>query len=106
MKKITFITTPDAEYGFSLAGITHRTGAEEDAEEMMRKMTSEPNTGLIIVDERLIKGMPEDRLREIEHVFPGIILVLPSPEKPPPEVEDYAARLIRRAIGYHVRVKL
>jgi len=36
----------------------------------------------------------------------GILLVLPSPVKPPAEVEDYAARLIRRAIGYHVRIKM
>ena len=36
----------------------------------------------------------------------GILLVLPSPEKLPAEVEDYAARLIRRAIGYHVRLNV
>jgi hypothetical protein len=32
--------------------------------------------------------------------------VLPSPERAVEEIEDYASRLIRRAIGYHVRLKI
>jgi V/A-type H+-transporting ATPase subunit F len=42
----------------------------------------------------------------MEHGWAGILLVLPSPEKLPAEVEDYAARMIRRAIGYHVRLNV
>ena len=45
-------------------------------------------------------------LRELEQAWNGVLLVLPSPEKPPAEVEDYAARLIRKAIGYHVRLNV
>jgi V/A-type H+-transporting ATPase subunit F len=54
----------------------------------------------------MINGVTEERLHELEHGWHGILLILPSPVKPPAEVEDYAARLIRRAIGYHVRLKL
>jgi V/A-type H+-transporting ATPase subunit F len=36
----------------------------------------------------------------------GILLVLPAPERVGVEVEDYAMSLIKRAIGYHVRLKL
>jgi V/A-type H+-transporting ATPase subunit F len=67
---------------------------------------NEPDYGLVVIDERLIAGMTEDRLRELEQAWNGILLVLPSPVKPPAEVEDYAARLIRRAVGYHVRLKI
>jgi V/A-type H+-transporting ATPase subunit F len=73
---------------------------------MLKKTMAEPETGLIIIDERLVTGMPEERLRELEQGWNGILLVLPSPVKPPAEVEDYAARLIRRAIGYHVRLNV
>jgi V/A-type H+-transporting ATPase subunit F len=76
------------------------------ADETLKKTMAEPETGLIIIDERLVTGMPEERLRELEQGWNGILLVLPSPVKPPAEVEDYAARLIRRAIGYHVRLKI
>ena len=73
---------------------------------MLDGVTADPDNGLVILDERLVAGGVEDRLREREQSWPGILLVLPSPEKLPPEAEDYAARLIRRAIGYHVRLNL
>ncbi len=106
MKKIAFITTTDGEYGFSLAGISQLAGEVGDTENMLKTAMDEPDTGLIIIDERLIRGMAEERLREIEKRWSGILLVLPSPRKPVAEMEDYAARLIRRAIGYHVRLRL
>ena len=106
MKKIAFITPPDASYGFSLSGVPQHVVKSSDAEGTLKKTMAEPDTGLVIIDERLLQGMPEERLRELERGWHGILLVLPSPVKPPSEAEDYATRLIRRAIGYHVRLKL
>jgi len=106
MKKIVFITTCDAEFGFSLAGITHHVVETSGAGEMLESVMAEPDNGLVIIDERLMRGGIEERMREQEKVWTGILLVLPSPEKLPAEVEDYAARLIRRAIGYHVRLNV
>jgi vacuolar-type H+-ATPase subunit F/Vma7 len=106
MKKIAFITPQDTAHGFSLSGVPQFVAAYDAAEDMLKKTMDEPDYGLVVIDERLIAGMTEDRLRELEQAWNGILLVLPSPEKPPAEVEDYAARLIRRAIGYHVRLKV
>lgn len=112
MRKISFITPPDVEYGFSLTGISQTVAQADEMEETLKTILDDGDNGLVIIDERLIgngregKGLSEERLRELEHHWPGILLVLPSPEKPPADVEDYAARLIRRAIGYHVRLKL
>jgi V/A-type H+-transporting ATPase subunit F len=106
MKKIIFITPPDVQYGFSLAGIDQRAVEPADADEELRDALSGPDNGLIIIDERLLGGALEERLREAEHAWPGILLVLPSPLTVQPEVEDYAARLIRKAIGYHVRLNV
>ena len=104
MKKIACITPRDAGYGFSLAGISQYVGEVIDAEGMLKKAMADTENGLVIIDERMIKRIPEEDLREWERQWAGILLVLPSPEKPPPEVEDYAARLIRRAIAYHMRL--
>jgi V/A-type H+-transporting ATPase subunit F len=106
VKKIVFITTCDAEFGFSLAGITHHVVEPPGTGEMLDSVMAEPDNGLVIIDERLVRGGIEERMREQEKGWPGILLVLPSPEKLPAEVEDYAARLIRRAIGYHVRLNV
>jgi len=106
MKRVTFITPPDVKYGFSLSGVSQQAVEVDEAEETLEKMMAESENGLIIIEERLISGMTEERLRELEQSWRGILLVLPSPEKPPAEIEDYAAHLIRRAIGYHVRLRI
>ncbi len=105
MKRIVFITPKDAEYGFSLAGITQYAIAEEDAEDTLRKALAEPDAGVVVIDERLTKGINDERMREMEDKWYGVLLILPAPEKPVVEMEDYALRLIRRAIGYHVRLR-
>ncbi len=95
---------PDAEYGFSLSGVAQYTDHGEGAEALLRKVITSAEVGLVILDERLVKGIQEERLREIEQGWHGILLVLPAPEREGIAREDYAARLIRRAIGYHVRL--
>ena len=106
MKKIAFITPADADLGFSLAGVPQRTVEESDAGALLKEIMAGPDNGLIVIDERLLQGIAEEHVRELEKGWGGILLVMPSPVKPPAETEDYAARLIRRAIGYHVRLKL
>lgn len=105
MKKIVIITPSDAEFGFGLAGVEHCIATEQEIEELLGTKTAEPDTGLIILDERLIHAIDEQKLRALEERWHGLILALPSPRKPTLEIEDYAVRLIRRAIGYHVRLK-
>lgn len=105
MKKIVFITPKDAEYGFSLAGVTQYAVTEKEAEGILKKVLVEPDAGVIVLDERLTKGINEERMREMEDKWYGVLLILPAPEKPVVEMEDYALRLIKRAIGYHVRLR-
>jgi V/A-type H+/Na+-transporting ATPase subunit F len=106
MKSIVFITPPDAAYGLGLCGVLQHAVETGDAEETLAGTMAEPATGLVVIDERLLAALPEDKLREVEQAWNGILLVLPSPEKPEAELEDYATRLIRKAIGYHVRLNV
>jgi len=106
MKKIVFITARDAEFGFRLTGLSHYAIDQSEVDGVLDALMEDPDNGLIVIDERLMGNGVEERMRELEGRWNGILLVLPSPEKLPPEVEDYAARLIRRAIGYHVRLNV
>ena len=106
MKKIAFLTPVDAEFGFGLTGLSQYAVKAEDTEDRMKKLMSESDTGLIVIDERMIREMDEAKMRDAEERWSGILLVLPSPINPAAEFEDYAVRLIRRAIGYHVRLSL
>lgn len=103
MKRIVFITPSDAEYGFKLAGVTQYVAGRAEVEEVLDNLMADPDNGVIVVDERLVMGIDEKKMKGLEERWYGIFLVLPAPEKPALEV-DYAMRLIKRAIGYHIRV--
>lgn len=104
MKNIVFITPRDARYGFSISGVTQYAVTPDEAVATLTRVMAEPDSGVVVIDERLLGGIGEERFREMEKRWYGILLVLPAPEKAGAEAEDYVARLIRRAIGYHVRL--
>ncbi len=104
MRRVLFITSHDARFGFGLAGAAQRTAGAEDVAEVLARVKAEPDTGLVAIDERLMPDVPEELLRELEQKWDGIVVVLPAPELPGAKVEDYALELIRRTVGYHLRL--
>lgn len=106
MKNLIFITPDDARHGFILAGARQLVVTAADAETTLHQILADPDTRVAVIDERLLAGIPEERFREMEKRWFGILIVLPAPEKRGAAPgEDYALRLIRRAIGYHVRLQ-
>lgn len=105
MKRIVAMTAPDADNGFACCGAVQHAVAPGQVEVVLSQVLAEPENGVVILDERLVAEVGEERLRAIEQHWPGVLVVLPAPERGAVE-EDYAARLIRRAVGYHVRVRL
>ena len=106
MKKVIFITEPAARLGFSLAGIDQYVAEPQELEDILSKAVADPENGLVVIDERLTTSFDEERMKEIEGAWSGVIVVLPSPLAGAGEIEDYATRLVRRAVGYHVRIRL
>lgn len=103
MKKIVFLTTQDARYGFNLAGVQQAITDSEGAAATLAEVLEDENTGLVAIDERLVSQIGEESLHDIDKHWPGIIIVLPAPEEFEAE-EDYANRLISRAVGYQIRL--
>ncbi len=106
MKRIIFITPPDARHGFGMSRVTQYAVAPREAEAVIRQVMAEPDSGVVVVDERLLPGIGEERFREMEKRWFGVLVVLPAPARVGEEEEDYAARLIRKVIGYHVRLNV
>lgn len=104
MKRVVFITPEDARYGFSLVGVGQIIASQEDIEAVLNKVLVEKETGIVVLDERLSKGIDPERLRQMEERWFGLFLILPAPERPLTATEDYALEIIKRAIGYHVRI--
>ncbi len=104
MKTIVFITPGDSRYGFTLSGAVQLIAAPEEAESTIQQAMDDPDSGVVIVDERLLAGIPDERFREMESRWFGVLIVLPAPAKIGEGEEDYAERLIRKVIGYHVKL--
>ena len=106
MKSIAFITPGDVEFGFKLAGVKQYLAEDEELTVILKEIIRQNDTDLVVIDERLLTGRNEEMISIIEKKWHGIILALPSPKKTRAEIEDYAVRLMRRAIGYHVRLRI
>jgi vacuolar-type H+-ATPase subunit F/Vma7 len=105
MKRILFITAGDSETGFRLAGAGQVVCDPEDALAEASKAALSGEVGLLVFDERLYAALDARSVRMLEESFAGVITVLPAPEEPGPGAEDFASGLIRRALGYRIRVK-
>ena len=101
--KIVFITEKDAEYGFSLAGFRQYECTDSELEQLLDKLTDTDEFGLYVIDERLIN---ENKLSEIEKNRDMVFVIMPPPAKMITKREDYAARLLRKTIGYHIKLNI
>ena len=104
MNRIVALTPADADNGFACCGAVQHAVAPGHIAETLARALEEAGSGVVILDERLVEEVGEEILHSLERRWPGVLVVLP-----PPGVsgagEDYAMRLIRRAVGYQVKVR-
>ena len=105
-KRIIFFTENDARYGFSLAGFEQHTSTSEEFPSMLEKFIRNAEYGLFVIDERLVTETIENRLHEAEKELDLVFVILPPPLEMEAKREDYAVRLLRKAIGYHVQLNV
>ena len=107
MRKIVVIAPADARPGFALAGARQLSASPDELPVLLRQLASDPANGAVIVDERLLTGWAREYIRELDRHWAGLVIVLPAPERAGVATEeDYVLQLIRRAIGYQVRLNL
>lgn len=105
MNKVVALTPPDADNGFACCGAVQLTVAPGQAAEALEHALEMAGSGVVILDERLVEEVGEEMLHSLEKRWPGVLVVLPAPGLKGVG-EDYAMRLIRRAVGYQVKVKI
>jgi len=105
-KRIIFFTAEDARYGFSLAGFEQHVCSSDDLETVLDRFIHQDEYGLFVIDERLVTESIDNRLRELEKGLDLVFVILPPPMKMEAQKEDYAVRLLRKAIGYHIQLNL
>lgn len=106
MRKILVLAPAQPVSGFAIAGVMAREAASTQLPQLLDAAMADSTVGVLAIDERLIDPPAQERIREIENRWHGAVVIVPSPGKPARPEDDYARRLIRRAIGYQVRVQL
>ncbi len=104
MRGVLVLTPADARLGFALAGVRQREVTPEEVWQVLREATADPGVGVIAADERLLAGLDRLRLGELTARWSGVLVTLPAPAGATRFAGDEFQRLVRRALGYHVKL--
>ncbi len=101
------LCTPPVAPGFRLAGLEPVEALPgEDGTARLARLRERPEVGVILIEQSLYEGLPEPALRALEREARPLVVPFPGPVwAPPPSPEDYVVELLRRAIGYRVKLR-
>lgn len=106
MYKLVVVTDPVNGAGFRLSGFdVVETSVERVKADLLNLMTQK-DVGIVAINEDLMRSLDEITARQVE--ASDVPLVVPFPAfrswEIPKVGEGYIAQLIRRAIGYHIKL--
>ena len=101
------ITRPGDGLGFRLAGAPVEELAEGEEAERFKALVADESLGVLAVEEQLMRRLPEPLLERIGREGVPVLLpfALPRRWQEAGRGEEYVATLMRRAIGYHVKIQ-
>ncbi len=94
--------------GFRLSGLSvDEVAKTEDAGTHLQRLAALPHTGILLVEQALLDAVPETVRRDVERRAVPILVPIPAPAwaGAPSGAEEYILELLRRAIGYRVRLQ-
>jgi V/A-type H+-transporting ATPase subunit F len=97
---------PGDALGFRLAGATVEEVAPGGELGAFRRVLSDPHTGVVAVEEELLRAVPERLLRRARETGLPVVLPFALPRRwgDAGRGRAYVAALIRRAVGYGVKL--
>ena len=111
MSRILALVRPDFGSGFALTGID--VGPVADVDELRPALAAAiggTKYGMVVVEEELMAGLEEHERASFLAVTVPLVIEVPGAlewkEEPEAPAEDYVARLVRRAVGYQLNIKL
>ena len=94
--------------GYRLAGLTvDEVSRTADAGDRLAAAAADAEIGIILVEQRLLDGVPPAVRRAVDRRPLPIIVPIPAPNwtHAASDGESYIVELLRRAIGYRVRLQ-
>jgi vacuolar-type H+-ATPase subunit F/Vma7 len=102
------VSRADVAAGYGLAGLrTVEAETPVEAGERLRDLHSQPEVGVILLEDTLYNQLPEDLHREFGRRPLPMIVPFPGPlwRVTPESAEAYIVELLRQVVGYRVRLK-
>lgn len=108
MGHIVALVDAETALGFRLAGIDGRTAADADElERQARALARDPEARLVLVDEGLFRLLPEATQRALDASRSPVFVAVPAARvrQASATPAEHVARLMRRVIGYQIRIR-
>jgi vacuolar-type H+-ATPase subunit F/Vma7 len=108
MNKVLVITYSDIAVGFKLAGVDVITPhKDEEISDLFEECLDNNEYGLVAVEEIFLANLNEGIRKKLARAGKPIIVPITTPRKwaKKEEADTYLARLVRKAIGYQVKIK-
>jgi vacuolar-type H+-ATPase subunit F/Vma7 len=105
--RLVAISGPGLSAGFALAGVpVFETTDSVDAARQIDHLLDEANTSVLIIDESLYEGLPEEVRRNLQRSPFPVVIPVPGPDwTKESTAHEYIVEILRRAIGYRVRLQ-
>lgn len=106
-RRLVVITTPPSSAGFALAGVPVFPEADgPSAARRIELLISESEVGVVMIEERLHRDLPEDLTRRLRRRALPVIVPMPGPDwASESTAHEYIVDILRRAIGYRVKLQ-
>ena len=105
---VRVLCRPDVAAGFALAGLRAvPAGGAAAAVLRLGELTGEPDTGVLLVEERLHDALPVELRRRLARRALPMVVPFPGPAwaERGEGAEAYVIELLRQVIGYRVRLR-
>lgn len=104
---VRVVCRPGVGAGFELAGLRAiEVDSGAGAERELERIRSERGVGVVLVEEAIHEELPEEILASFAREPLPVLVPFPGPtwkERPP--AEAYLLELLRRAVGYRVKLR-
>lgn len=105
-RRLSVLVRPGDALGFRMAGAAVETAAAGTELAVLRGLLADPTVGVLAVEEELLSSVPQRLLQRARQRGVPVILPfsIPRHQGGAGRGREYVAALIRRAIGYAVRL--
>lgn len=109
MRKLVVLTDPESADGFRLAGVEVLEVAEGDRVKIKKELVdliNDDDVGVVAINDNFMSGVDEGTRARIDKLYRPIIVAIPA--KTRLDVGEartsYLAKMIRRAVGFDLKV--